>query len=319
MQANTNMPKVTIATITYNSSKFVAQAIESVLAQSFTDFEYLISDDCSTDNTWDIIQTYKDPRIRAWRNEPNLGEYPNRNKTLNEAKGKYIIWIDGDDIFYPHGLEFMVKMLDAFPDSAMACARPYWPDMIYPYELTPIQTYKFDYLGSPVTINGFPDTLFNTDILKKHGGLPENYISGDTFIKKKIAMYHNILLISNGISWWRMPEGQASSKIRGSIIGANENIKISEYYLNHKECPLDNNEIVIAKNNLFSGYYRFLIRKFLLKGKFLIFIKNWSRQEHSLMQKIKFCFRPINIYFNAGASAEEPLEEKITKNPYSKM
>jgi glycosyltransferase involved in cell wall biosynthesis len=54
-----NMPKVTIATITYNSEKFVAQAIESVLAQSFTDFEYLISDDCSTDTTWDITCKYR--------------------------------------------------------------------------------------------------------------------------------------------------------------------------------------------------------------------------------------------------------------------
>jgi glycosyltransferase involved in cell wall biosynthesis len=261
------MPKVTIATITYNSEKFVAQAIESVLAQSFTDFEYLISDDCSTDGTWDIIETYKDPRIRAWRNEPNLGEYPNRNKTLYEAKGKYIIWIDGDDIFYPHGLEFMVKMLEAFPDAAMACARPYWSNMVYPYELTPEETFKFDYLGSPVTINGFPDTLMNTEILKRHGGLPEDYISGDTFVKKKIAMYHNILLISNGVSWWRTYEGQASSKIRGTDSGQLEQLKLNLYFLNQKKVPLNEEDKVLAIKNLYAGFSRFLIRKHLLRGR----------------------------------------------------
>jgi glycosyltransferase involved in cell wall biosynthesis len=312
-----NMPKVTIATITYNSEKFVAQAIESVLAQSFIDFEYLISDDCSTDGTWDIIQTYKDSRIRAWRNTPNLGEYPNRNKTLYEAKGKYIIWIDGDDIFYPHGLAFMVKMLEAFPDAAMACARPYWPNMVYPYELTPEETFKFDYLGSPVTINGFPDTLIKTEILKRHGGLPEDYISGDTFIKKKIAMYHKILLISNGVSWWRMPEGQASSKIRGTIIGAKESYRINHYFLNHKDVPLHQNNLKTAKANINSGFLRYILRTFLLRGKFVAFVRNWSSVSLPIFKKINYLMTPLKVTYKGGATASKPLMLEISLNPYS--
>jgi glycosyltransferase involved in cell wall biosynthesis len=312
------MAKVTIATITYNSSKFVAQAIESVLAQSFTDFEYLISDDCSTDDTWAIIQTYKDPRIRAWRNEQNLGEYPNRNKTLYEAKGDYIIWIDGDDIFYPHGLEFMLKMLEAFPEAAMACARPYWPDMIYPCELTPEETYKFDYLGSPVTINGFPDTLFKTDILKRVGGLPTNYISGDTFVKKKIAMYHNILLISNGVSWWRMPEEQASSKIRGTILGAKESYAINHYFLYHKDVPLHQIYLETAKENINSGFLRYIFRTYLLRGKVFAFLSNWSYVSLPFFKKIKSLFTPVDVTYKGGASASSPLRSEIIKSPYSK-
>ena len=94
-------PLFTVATITYNSSRWVRQAIESVLASSYTDFEYIISDDCSTDDTWDIIQEYKDGRIKAWRNQTNIGEYPNRNIVLRQAKGKYFLFIDGDDLTYP--------------------------------------------------------------------------------------------------------------------------------------------------------------------------------------------------------------------------
>lgn len=309
-------PKVSIVTITYNSSRFVRQAIESVLAQSFTDFEYLISDDCSTDNTWEIIQEYKDSRIRAWRNETNLGEYPNRNKTLNEAKGEYIIWIDGDDIFYPHGLEFMVRMLDAFPKSAMACARPYWPNMVYPYELTPEQTFRFDFLGSPVTINGFPDTLFKSEILRQSGGLPVNYISGDTFIKRKIAMYHPILLISNGVSWWRMPEGQASAKVRGTVVGLQENLKLSEYFLSHLDCPLSEMEKNTAFVNIYGGYFRTVIRNQLFKFRLVSFIKNWNFSKIGLIIKLKYTFIRINTSYKENSSADNPKILDFKLNPY---
>ncbi|QXP80024.1 MULTISPECIES: glycosyltransferase family 2 protein [Winogradskyella] len=310
-------PKVTIATITYNSSKYVRKSIESVLAQSFTDFEYLISDDCSTDNTWDIVKEYKDPRIRAWRNETNLREYPNRNKTLFEAKGEYIIWIDGDDIFYPHGLEFMVKMLEAFPNSAMACARPYWKNIVYPYELQPEQSIRFDYLGSPVTINGFPDTLFRTDILKKEGGLPNDYISGDTYVKRKLAMKYPLLLISNGVSWWRMPENQASSKLRGTLIGLLEELRISKVFLEDINCPLSLEEKEIATNNMYGGYFRYIIRNYLFKGRLEVFFSSWLKFKISFLTKVKYAFTPISLPYTGGATADNPLLLPFSDNPYS--
>lgn len=310
---------VTIVTITYNSSKFIRQAIESVLAQSYSNFEYLISDDCSTDNTWEIIQDYKDPRIRAWRNETNLGEYPNRNLTLSKATGEYIIWIDGDDIFYPHGLEFMVRMLDAFPNSAMACARPYWPNMVYPCELTPQQIFKFDYLGSPVTINGFPDTLIKTKCLREIGGLPENFISGDTVAKRKIAMHHKILLISNGVSWWRMPEGQASSRIRGTIVGMQENIKIANYFLEDNNCPLSTKDKDIAKANIYGSYLRQLVKNYLLMGRIIKFIKGIHFVSIPLHAIIKYMMTPINVSYKGNATAEQPLMSSLKVNPYNKQ
>jgi glycosyltransferase involved in cell wall biosynthesis len=225
-------PKISVITISYNSAKYIQLAIESVLAQSFIDFEYIIGDDCSTDNTWEIINEYDDFRIKKYRNEKNIGEYPNRNKSLEFATGEYVIWIDGDDIFYPHGLEFMVKMLDAFPNSAMACARPYWQNMVYPYELTPIETFTFELLSSPVLVDGFPDTLFRTEILKKIGGLSENIISGDTYTKRKIALNHNVLLVSKSVSWWRIRDGQASSKLKtyeGVLEVFNNTMEFIEY------------------------------------------------------------------------------------------
>jgi glycosyltransferase involved in cell wall biosynthesis len=310
------MPKVTIATITYNSSKFVAQAIESVLVQSFTDFEYLISDDCSTDGTWDIIQTYKDPRIRAWRNAPNLGEYPNRNKTLYEAKGKYIIWIDGDDIFYPHGLEFMVKMLEAFPNSAMACARPYWPNMVYPYELSPLEAFRYEFLGTPVLVNGFPDTLIKTEALINVGGLPENYIAGDTLVKRKIASSNPVLLISQHIAWWRKTPGQASSKLK-QIKGVIETYDNSVSILKDVNCPLSNEEEELALYYLKYGLSKYIWKTLLFKGRFIKALKIKNSKRITFNQLVSVLYKKRDFY--RKGSETDPLKLSFNKNPFSNI
>jgi glycosyltransferase involved in cell wall biosynthesis len=310
---------VSVITISYNSAQCIRAAIESVLAQSYSNFEYIISDDCSTDNTWDIIQEYNDPRIRRFQNDRNIGEYPNRNKTLDLACGEYVIWIDGDDIFYPHGLEFMVKMLDAFPESAMACARPYWPNMVYPYELTPRETYLFDFFGSPVTVNGFPDTLFKTSILKDAGNLPDEYVSGDSYIKRKIAAQHKILLISNGISWWRKTSGQASAKIRGSAKGACEDLIINKKLLSDPACPLSKKEGELALKNLIIGFSKKILRLELFKFRLPSFFKCQKFSKIPIWKVFYYFFLKQDLSHLRKANPEAPLCLDFKKNPYSKL
>lgn len=307
-------PKVTIVTITYNSSKFVRQAIESILAQSYTDYEYLISDDCSSDNTWEIIQEYKDPRIKAWRNKTNLGEYPNRNLTLKEARGEYIIWIDGDDIFYPHGLEFMVKMLDAFPNSTMACSRPYWDNMVYPVELTPEESLKYEFLGSPVLVNGFPDTLFKTKFLQNINGFTEGIISGDTYSKRLIACTGNVLLINQQVSWWRRTPGQASSKLnslKGVINTHNSSLKI----LQNPVCPLSKQEKRDAIEILKTGIAKFLIIKFISRFKILKAIQV-KRMLKLNISHFSMALKKRKQFYTKGSSSN-PLTSSLKQNPYS--
>jgi Glycosyltransferases involved in cell wall biogenesis len=82
----------------YNSGQYIADSIQSILYQTFSDFEFIIIDDCSTDNTWDIIQSFSDSRIITIRNKENIGNYPSRNIGMKKAMGKYIAVMDGDDI-----------------------------------------------------------------------------------------------------------------------------------------------------------------------------------------------------------------------------
>ncbi|MBC7766807.1 glycosyltransferase [Arenimonas sp.] len=82
---------------TYNRAHFIKQAIDSVLSQTFQDWELLIVDDCSTDNTKKIISTYSDDRIRYIQNPENLGITENRNKALSLSTGEYVAVLDSDD------------------------------------------------------------------------------------------------------------------------------------------------------------------------------------------------------------------------------
>ena len=75
----------------YNAEKFVSEAISSILNQTFTDFEFIIIDDGSTDKSWDAIQSFSDERMIILRNEYNQGTYPTRNLGMNLSKGKYIV------------------------------------------------------------------------------------------------------------------------------------------------------------------------------------------------------------------------------------
>src|SRR5688500_17292983 len=97
MHINSNTPAISVVMPVYNGEYFLPTSIESILSQSFRDFEFLIIDDGSLDNTPNIIASYSDPRIRVFRNAQNKGNYNARNKGLMEAKGKYICIMDSDD------------------------------------------------------------------------------------------------------------------------------------------------------------------------------------------------------------------------------
>lgn len=96
---NTIKPKISIATITKDRAFFIAAAIESVLQQTFSDWELIILDDNSKDNTEEIVKKYTDPRIIYVKNYPTLGISTSRNKVLALAKGTYIAVLDSDDVW----------------------------------------------------------------------------------------------------------------------------------------------------------------------------------------------------------------------------
>lgn len=105
---NNSTPKVSILMAAYNAEKYIEQSIESILKQSFQEFEFIIIDDCSVDSTWQILQNYtggNNSKIKISRNTHNLGVSKTRNKLIRQAKGEYLAWQDADDISAPNRIQ----------------------------------------------------------------------------------------------------------------------------------------------------------------------------------------------------------------------
>jgi glycosyltransferase involved in cell wall biosynthesis len=106
-------PKVSILIPTYNYAHYIGEAIESALQQTYTDFELIIVDDQSADNTDEVVARYLgDTRVRYYKNEKNLGLVGNFNEALRYARGEYIKYLLADDRLYPEVLEKFVNILD---------------------------------------------------------------------------------------------------------------------------------------------------------------------------------------------------------------
>jgi len=113
---DSHAPKLSVVMPLYNAARYLRPALESILNQTYTDFEFIIVDDCSTDETPAILDSYPDPRIVRLRNPQNLGIVGALNRGLDAARGQYIARMDGDDIALPERFAQQVAWLDAHPN-----------------------------------------------------------------------------------------------------------------------------------------------------------------------------------------------------------
>lgn len=102
---------VSVIMPSYNTAKFIKETVESVLSQTYQNFEIIIVDDCSTDNTDEVVAGIEDERIKYIKNEKNSGAAISRNRALREAKGKWIAFLDSDDVWLPEKLEKQIAFM----------------------------------------------------------------------------------------------------------------------------------------------------------------------------------------------------------------
>ena len=142
-------PLISVNLPTFNRARFIAQAIDSVLRQTFADWELNIVDNCSTDGTWEIVNSYKDPRIRTFRNEENKGMVFSWNRAVELSRGQYVCFLADDDWFAPNRLERLLQFLQSNPD--------YWGVCDYLVEV--------DEDGNKIAEGaGFFEAYFNRDV-----------------------------------------------------------------------------------------------------------------------------------------------------------
>jgi glycosyltransferase involved in cell wall biosynthesis len=115
-------PMVCIGLPVYNGERYLRESLDALLAQTFTDFELVISDNASTDTTAEICREYaeRDPRIRYIRQSHNIGAAPNHNFVASQARGRYFKWASHDDLYHPELIEQCVQALEEHPEVVLA-------------------------------------------------------------------------------------------------------------------------------------------------------------------------------------------------------
>lgn len=115
-------PAVSVVMAAYNGAALIEETLDSLWAQSFGDFEVVVVDDCSTDDTRDVLAAIREPRLRVFHAEANGGPVRTRNHAVRMARGRYLAGLDQDDICLPHRFARQVAFLDAHPDVALVGA-----------------------------------------------------------------------------------------------------------------------------------------------------------------------------------------------------
>ena len=121
------MPKVSVIMPTYNRARFIAESIQSVLAQTFTDFEIIVVDDGSRDNTREVVNSFRDSRI-TYIYQKNRGVSVARNTGIKAANGEYFIFLDSDDVLLKGAIEKRVKVMDRHPEVGFSYGQTYLMD-----------------------------------------------------------------------------------------------------------------------------------------------------------------------------------------------
>lgn len=266
-----DFPLVTVITVTYNSGNYVKDTISGVLQQDYPSIEYIIGDDCSSDNTWAVINEFQDPRIKAYRNSENLKEYNNRNKALNKASGKYLIFVDGDDIIYPHAIRTFVYYLEKFPKACMAIQKGYFNNVIFPILLEPRESYINYFFGEQnLMMSSFASNFFRTDLLQSYQ-LSTEYLSGDDEVRLRLAANFPILYIPGWLTWPRETPGQASSKITEELDIIQKTNYVRAILKNKNQISGDNELSTLIEMKLNDRAIKSL-RNSLMRGKIKRFI-----------------------------------------------
>lgn len=189
-----NSPLVSIVLPMYNAAKYIKECVDSILAQTYSDFELLIIDDGSTDDSVIIVETYKDPRIRLIRNSHDF--IASLNKGMTESHGKYIARMDADDKMKPHRLARQVEVMERMPEIVLCCS--------YMQRMGGTDIYnagikgRFPHFKSLLLVGNFishPTTMMRKDYLKTN---VLNYRNGYPYAED-YKLWTEIALLGGGL------------------------------------------------------------------------------------------------------------------------
>lgn len=290
-----SQPKVSVLIPVYNTEKFIDEAIKSVLRQTFTDFELIIVDNCSTDNSYAIINGYKvDQRVRIYQNESNIGMARNWNQCMLYARGEYIKFLCADDYFESFVLEEYVKVMDLHRDVSLVIS----PRQILNKDNEIIKWPPF-FIGKK---NG---TDVYIDIVKNH----INPLGEPTIVMFRRKDIH-IGLFNEDLIWLPDIDYWLKLCLIGNVYGIEKCCTVFRHHVDQGTQEIKKNKTFIREEKRFI-YYNFFIRNSILKENYTAYIK--TSKQHLLNQIVG-----RNLSFNGSMRYlnEIPFHKSITFKIY---
>lgn len=216
----------------YNASQYLKQAIDSILAQTYTNFEFIIINDGSTDSTESIILSYKDNRIRYFSNPSNLGIVETLNKGIELAKGKYLARMDADDIALPERFVKQFHLMENNPEIAVCGSQAFLINESGIKTEQPTFPTAHDEI-KPLLLfyNTFihPTTFFKTEVIKKYKYHPDYHFAEDYYLLAQIASRYTVANHPEQLLLYRVHEQNTTATKRKEMDQAH--IKVIDYQL----------------------------------------------------------------------------------------
>jgi glycosyltransferase involved in cell wall biosynthesis len=215
-QCSVTPPRVSVVIGAYNGERFLRPAIESIISQTFRNFELIVVDDCSTDRTPQILSEFKDDRIRVVRNERNLGIAETLNNGIAVARGEYVALQDHDDVSLPARLEFQVAFLDKNAQVGMvgsSCSLIDEAGILLahrPVEYDAVKL-RWDLLWRTALIH--TTLMVRRRAIEEVGGYspdPQYRFAEDYDLMSRVAFRYAVANIPQPLGWWRVHKTSAS-------------------------------------------------------------------------------------------------------------
>ncbi|MEQ1796534.1 MAG: glycosyltransferase family 2 protein [Lacibacter sp.] len=233
-------PLLSVLMTSYNREQYIAEAIESVLASTCTNFELIIADDGSKDKTVEIARSYaqNDPRIRVYVNEQNLGDYRNRNKAASYANGEFIMYVDSDDKILVDGFERCIAAMNQFSQAGFGMQ--FNETGKSPFLLSSKLAVQQHFFKQPCLMIGPGGTILRRSFFEKIGGYPEKYgPANDMYFNLKAAAAGPILMLPFTFNYYRIHAGQEQNNKYSYLYN---NYNYLRDAMNELELPLSQKE-----------------------------------------------------------------------------
>ena len=251
---------VSVLVTVYNRERWLGEALESILASSGQDFEIIIVDDGSTDGSVRVARGFADgnERIRVYENDTNLGDYANRNRAASYARGRYLKYVDADDVIYSHALGFMAEAMERHPNAALGLSHSA-PEEVepYPFALRPSEAYQKHFLRQGCLNCGPSGAIILREAFESLGGFnPEWGVLGDAELWLRLAARSPVVLLPPGLVWWRRHPGQEYSSGDADLRYLRDGFRLAMSVLREPGCPLTTEEAIRARKKHRQHYAR---------------------------------------------------------------